>query len=215
MPIGVPKSGKRQCSPRVKRVAINCTVCGTERLYLPSEVRQRSGKYCSQECAYGDRSGERNANYKGAGWHKCKSCRKPFHNYNKGRKYCSRQCYAASRPNIKKPRGFVVHRTKAKKDNNHNEIVDALEKCGVQTFDMSHQGGGFPDLLCCLKGDNHLVEIKNPDTYYGRSGLNDLQQEFADRWTGAPVYIISTLDDVENFASSKLDKVPHYGGQST
>jgi len=90
--------------------------------------------------------------------------------------------------------------------------VKDLEKLGVQTYDTSHIGGGFPDLLCNLRHETYLVEIKNPKTRYGKKGLNDLQESFARNWNGAPVYVISTGEDVENFANYRLDLVPHFGG---
>jgi len=100
----------------------------------------------------------------------------------------------------------------AKKDANHKELVSALEKLGVQVIDTSNHGGGFPDLICCVKHETLLVEIKNLDTGYGRRGLNKNQRKFAESWTGGPIYIIKNLDDVENLANGKLDKIYGYGG---
>lgn len=40
-----------------------------------------------------DYSGEKNPNFKNAGWKKCVCCNVDFHNYSKTRKYCSSKCY--------------------------------------------------------------------------------------------------------------------------
>lgn len=138
---------------------------------------------------------------------KCLTCGLPFVSYKSAdKKYCSVKCFSASGK-------FKRHNVRRHmKDYNHDEIVAALEKLGVRCYDMSHMGGGFPDLLCNVHRETHLVEVKNPDTRYGRAGLNDLQIEFADNWNGAPIYIISTLGEVEAFANGRFDEVPSYGG---
>jgi hypothetical protein len=40
-----------------------------------------------------DYKGEKNPNFKNAGWKKCVCCNVDFHNYSKTRKYCSLKCY--------------------------------------------------------------------------------------------------------------------------
>jgi Holliday junction resolvase len=100
----------------------------------------------------------------------------------------------------------------AKKDANHKELVVALEKMGVGVVDTSEKGGGFPDLICAVKFETLLVEIKNLKTAYGRRGLNDLQKKFAEEWTGGPVYVITSLDDCVLLANLELDSLYAYGG---
>lgn len=89
-----------------------------------------------------------------------------------------------------------------RKDHNHALIVQALEAAGCQVLDVSDMGGGFPDLIVCRGLETLLVEIKNPETQYGRKGANKAQVEWAKRWRG-PVYIISTLADVEEFVNGR------------
>lgn len=145
---------------------------------------------------------------------KCKTCGKDFeHHRSAPRKYCSYDC------SIKDGTAFRAGRAAArsnkrsyKKDHNHNEIVTALGKCGVQIIDTSHMGGGFPDLICCMRKETYLVEIKNPETSYGKKGPNNLQRKFAEEWRGGPVYIVRTLDDVEAFSNGRLDDIDYYGG---
>jgi Holliday junction resolvase len=100
----------------------------------------------------------------------------------------------------------------AKKDANHKELVTALKELSVQVIDTSQLGGGFPDLICCVRRETLLVEIKNTNTGYGRRGLNKNQKEFAESWTGGPIYVIKNLDDVESLANGRLDKLYAYGG---
>lgn len=145
----------------------------------------------------------------------CGFCAKEFiEPKSKQSKYCSYDCHIASGGAFRAGKAAAKSNARRghRKDDNHDEIVAALEKLGVQVYDMSAVGGGFPDLLCCVRRENHFVEIKNPNTSYGRKGLNDLQRLFADNWRGAPVYIISTLEEVESFANYRLDEVPSYGG---
>lgn len=83
----------------------------------------------------------------------------------------------------------------AKRDANHREIVEAFEKMGIDVLDLADQGGGCPDLVIGCFKKNHLVEIKNKKTSYGRRGLNKLQKEWASRWQGSPVHIVTSVDE--------------------
>lgn len=80
----------------------------------------------------------------------------------------------------------------ARKDDNHNEIVDALKLHGVSVIDTSSMGGGFPDLICGFAGKTLLMEIKNPKTYYGRKGLNKNQARWKDAWIGGPYAVVDS-----------------------
>ena len=100
----------------------------------------------------------------------------------------------------------------AKRDANHNELVTVLESLGVLVIDMSEKGGGFPDLICAVRHQTLLVEIKNTKTSYGKRGLNKLQKLFAEQWTGGPVYIITNEDEAIDLANGRLEKIYAYGG---
>lgn len=82
----------------------------------------------------------------------------------------------------------------AKKDANHAAIVAALIKAGCSVLDLSMVGGGMPDILAGIAGKNYLIEIKNPDTYYGRKGLSKRQREFAEKWIGE-IFIVRSIDE--------------------
>ncbi len=93
-----------------------------------------------------------------------------------------------------------VRRRYSNKDSNHSALVDALERAGIVVLDMSFVGAGFPDVIVCRRGTTLLVEIKNPQTQYGKKGMNSRQKEWAQDWP-APVYVLKTLQDVEDFAN--------------
>jgi hypothetical protein len=89
------------------------------------------------------------------------------------------------------------HIARARKDNNHDLIVKAFEQLGCSVEETVCTGlEGFPDLLVGCIGVNHLVEIKNPDTAYGRQGLNENQHAFNARWRGERMWSVSTSQHV-------------------
>lgn len=79
----------------VARQTVTCIVCGTARQYRPGELRQRTGKYCSQLCSAEDsKQPDRYINLK------CDYCSNSF----KKRKdhltktnFCSKQCSSSFR----------------------------------------------------------------------------------------------------------------------
>lgn len=88
-------------------------------------------------------------------------------------------------------------RAKARKDGNHDEIVARFEALGCTVAQLHAAGvAGWPDLVVGLLGANRLVEIKNPDTRYGRAGLNTNQQAFNRGWRGEPMFTVCTEDEV-------------------
>ena len=73
-----------------------------------------------------------------------------------------------------------------KTDVNHEsvkvELKAALPEASVH--DMSHAGGGFPDLAIGVFGDNFLVEIKDPTKPPSRRRLTNAQVGFHTNWQG-------------------------------
>lgn len=85
----------------------------------------------------------------------------------------------------------------SKKDANHNPIVRRFRDLGCTVMETVNTGiPGFPDLVVGAVGQNHLVELKNPDSAYGRRGLNDNQTAFARDWRGERIYTVSSEDEV-------------------
>ena len=90
----------------------------------------------------------------------------------------------------------------AKKDANHDIIIDALRTMCVGYIELYELGYGVPDLLVYVDG-YHLWEIKNPETRYGKKGLNKNQQAWADGWRGGPVHVIRTVAEAVAFVNSR------------
>jgi len=51
MPIGIPKSGKRNCKRRAKYVEIKCPICGKTKEFAPSFYKIHPQIYCSRQCS--------------------------------------------------------------------------------------------------------------------------------------------------------------------
>jgi|SRR5580765_7089183 len=87
-----------------------------------------------------------------------------------------------------------MHR--GRRDKNHGEVKAAFAALGCTVADTAHAGiAGFPDLVVGCIGVNHLVEIKNASTSYGRHGLSAGQTTFNDGWRGAPCAVVFTALD--------------------
>ena len=82
-------TGHYKRSPRVERVAILCSVCGTMRSVLPSFAARVTGSYCSSVCA-GEAS--RTLSEKS-----CEHCGVVFRPQRKTTRFCSNQCRSAAR----------------------------------------------------------------------------------------------------------------------
>jgi hypothetical protein len=98
-----------------------CRFCGVLFRIKPSHFDEKF--YCSPECRKNDwanqHSGNKNSNYKNAGWRICKNCGSEYHSYNKSRKYCSLKC--AGEVNLP----ILAELTKSKRKFNY------CPKCGI------------------------------------------------------------------------------------
>jgi hypothetical protein len=86
-------------------------------------------------------------------------------------------------------------RRAAKRDANHNDVADRFRALGCSVFETDRVGEGFPDLIVGCLGVNFLVEVKNPETRYGRAGLNGGQTRFNDAWRGDKVWLVCSEDE--------------------
>ena len=80
-----------------------------------------------------------------------------------------------------------IHRRAAKRDANEPEIVQALVGMGALVELTSKP----LDMLVNVNGVIALADVKAPKT--GR--LTDDQEAFIEKWNGAPIYILRTVDD--------------------
>lgn len=89
-----------------------------------------------------------------------------------------------------------MRRPITRRDGNHAALTKALEQLGCQVVDLSHAGiPGWPDAACGIAGTTVLIEFKNPETRYGRAGMNANQTVFARDWPGGPLFAVSTVDE--------------------
>ena len=126
---------------------------------------------------------------------KCNHCQKEFSFLqSSNRKFCSYQCFldngGAWRAGLASKGATMKYG--AKKDANHNEIVDALKKAGASVIDLSTVGNGCPDLIVGLQSKTILMEIKNPKTSYGRRGLNKNQIKWKEQWIGGTFCVVDS-----------------------
>lgn len=91
-----------------------------------------------------------------------------------------------------------------KEDYNQKEIVKAFEKFGALVMDLASVGGGCPDLFVMWAGRGVFVEVKNPETAYGRRGLNknQLRLQSGLEANGCQMQIARTVDDVQKIMKS-------------
>lgn len=172
-------------------------------------LHQLRKTYCSNSCMSNDYkvrlAGENNPHYLNSGNKTCEQCNKEFKHYLKSRRFCSMAC--------RDKHGLSLGmRNNARKDSNHNEMVEYLQKGNAVVKDCSKMMHGMPDLLVWHMEAWHLVEIKNPNTSYGKKGLSPSQLKFANEWQGGPVYIVRTKEDCELFLIGELKKLDHFGG---
>jgi hypothetical protein len=127
----------------------------------------------------------------------CFHCKKEFEHYkSRLKQYCSYQCHLDSggawRAGLAAKESILKYG--AKKDANHHEIVDAMQKAGAYVIDMSHVGKGFPDLIVGFQSKTILMEIKNPKTSYGKKGLNKNQLKWKEQWTGGAYCVVDSIE---------------------
>ena len=196
-----PNDTQRKTHPGISRI---CGYCKKEAL--------KGRRYCCDECkicALAAVTKKMNCT--------CAQCGITFHAYSsqhRTRRFCSYACHLASGGAKRAGEAAVMAKRKYgnKKDANHKEIVDAFEALGASVLDLSDMGCGVPDLIVWCMNGWQLVDVKNPKTGYGRRGLNPLQREWASKWKGGPVYMVSTIDDVVALINGKKESVKSFGG---
>ena len=85
-------------------------------------------------------------------------------------------------------------RTACRKDDNHNEIVAALEKCGWSVLEV-YQLPNCCDCFAAKAGRTVAIEIKDKKKPPSRRRLTKGEKDFKDRWKGE-WRLIESVDDV-------------------
>ncbi len=87
----------------------------------------------------------------------------------------------------------------ARKDANHQPIVNGLRALGFSVLELHAVGQGCPDLLVGWNGRERLLEIKTPTGHKPRgrrqAETNERQAEFSDTWRGVPVGRVTCIED--------------------
>lgn len=84
-----------------------------------------------------------------------------------------------------------IKRWDARRDANSKEVINALRAAGASVVDV-----GQPlDLVVGYARQTVLMEVKNPNSRYGRRGDNGNQKSFKESWQGGAV---ATVDSVES-----------------
>jgi len=86
-------------------------------------------------------------------------------------------------------------RRRARKDENQNPIVAALNDLYVSVVDLSAVGCGLTDLLIGHRGVNYLIEIKNPNQPKSKRKLTKDQVEFHATWRGQKA-VVESVDEI-------------------
>ena len=80
-----------------------------------------------------------------------------------------------------------------KPDANQEGIVRGLRAAGATVTITSAIGHGFPDLAVGYRGNNYLLEVKDPGKSAAKRRLTADEQDWHDRWRGA-VHIVETVE---------------------
>ena len=85
-----------------------------------------------------------------------------------------------------------------RRDANHGEITDALQRAGCSVWDAAHVGGGFPDLvvgrIVAGKRRTYLLEVKDGRLPPSRRRLNEAETAWHDAHLGARAVVLSVED---------------------
>jgi Asp-tRNA(Asn)/Glu-tRNA(Gln) amidotransferase A subunit family amidase len=87
-------------------------------------------------------------------------------------------------------------RTAAKRDLNEGEIIKALQDAGAEVTQLDKP----VDLLVSHQRAWYLIEVKNPNTAYGKAGANEQQQVWIEKQKAAVwvVYSVEQALDIIN-----------------
>ncbi len=89
-------------------------------------------------------------------------------------------------------------RRKARRDDNHAAVVNALRMVGCNVQDLASVGNGCPDILLGIPTTRELVlfEIKDGKKPPSKRKLKeDTQVPWHREWSGYPVHIVESVSD--------------------
>jgi hypothetical protein len=95
-----------------------------------------------------------------------------------------------------------------RKDANHPTLREGWRRLGGSWLDLVPETGGEPDALIGWRGQDRLIEIKNPLARKSKQRPRANQREWHRSWRGRPVAVVTCLGDmVRLFESPEPSKV--------
>ena len=91
-------------------------------------------------------------------------------------------------------------RKAARTDRNQIDIVEALRSMGAMVQPLHQVGQGVPDLLVGMAGRLMLIEVKDGTRKPSEQTLTPDQEKWHAAWAGYPVYVITDVSEVYQFA---------------
>ena len=88
-------------------------------------------------------------------------------------------------------------RLAARKDDNQDEIVDALRAIGATVQTLHQLGCGVPDLLVGWRGANLLLEVKDGSKPPSRRRLTKDEADWHEAWRGQVATVNSADEALE------------------
>ena len=87
-------------------------------------------------------------------------------------------------------------RQRPRKDNNHDEIVEALIAAGCAVQSLAGVGEGCPDILAAYKGQWYVIEVKDGTKPLSHRRLTPAEFEWVHTFGDeAPVFVVNSVDD--------------------
>lgn len=202
------KKPRKKRKPRshypIRHKERTCEFCGTK-------YRGYGKRFCSRACLGNSMKGNPRQPGKKLSV-RCRNCGKSVETYKvRPKKYCSKDCFVEDGGPVRAGDAAIMAIKKygAKKDANHNEVFGVVSSI-VPTHDLSGCGFGVPDGVSWVKGAYQFFDVKNPETSYGRRGLNERQKEWSMKFAEGPVFLLYTSEDAENFALGKFDGLKRF-----
>jgi Holliday junction resolvase len=87
-------------------------------------------------------------------------------------------------------------------DRTQAAIVALLRASGFSVHSLAGQAGGCPDLVAGRHGVTHLIEVKDGERPPSQRRLTPDQVRWHRAWLGAPVVILSDLDEAAQWVTA-------------
>lgn len=83
---------------------------------------------------------------------------------------------------------------RARVDNNHADVIQALRDAGMTAVSLAAVGSGVPDIAAGWRGITCLLEVKRADLPPSKRALTVDERNFHETW-GGHVCVVTTPED--------------------